>query len=75
SYVAPYSEAPMAWLLCGLGSLISAISVGSWNPQLLLLPVHATVVQLVVWVIVIVRRRSVPRSPGRAASDPQLNLV
>lgn len=74
SYLDPASEAPYAWLLCGLGSVVATVSVGQWSPQLLLLPAHAALVELAVWVIVVWRRRSVP-ARGSATSDPHLNLV
>jgi hypothetical protein len=75
SYLDPASESKLAWLLCGLSSVLSALSVGQWDLKLLLLPIHGIIIQLGIWAILVLRERSTPSGSQSSSSDPYTNLV
>lgn len=71
SYLRPYEEPIIPWIVCGIASLIGSAAVGRLDFALLLLPLQGAVLQLGVFWVIRTRRAQMkpPATPALSASD------
>lgn len=58
AYHSPNSETHITWLIASFSGLLAALSVGAWNYQLLVLPLHDFFVQFSVYMVLVLRGRA-----------------
>lgn len=57
AYLHPDSERHSTWIIASFSCMLAAISVGSWNVQLLLMPLQGSIIQLVLFSVLTYRTR------------------
>lgn len=65
SFTHPETETAITYLIASTSGLLAALSVGSLNFRLLLLPAHDFVIQIVIWLILVSRMRAVHGSKSK----------
>ncbi len=61
AYLQPGSETKISWIIAALSDLAAAVSVGSLNYRLLLLPIHGFIIQLCVYIVLVTRDKQRPK--------------
>ncbi|MDB5163675.1 MAG: hypothetical protein JWS12_292 [Candidatus Saccharibacteria bacterium] len=59
AYSRPDTETHITYLIASISGIIAAISVGSWNYRLLLLPFHDFLIQFIIYLVLITRSKKV----------------